>query len=74
MGLIYCQSEILRSANLIQHVQSRTHRQGHILDLINTREGDDLVRGESVSSMLADHFLVNTEVSLKRHFSPVTSV
>ena len=54
-----CPFEILRSTNLIQHVQRRTHRQGHILDLVITREGDDLVIGVSVSSMLSDHFLIN---------------
>ena len=60
---IKCLSEILRSANLIQHVQRRTQRQGHILDIVIIREGDDLVLGVSVSFTLSDHFLVNSEVS-----------
>ena len=33
-----CLSEILGSANLIQHVKKRNHRQGHILDLVITHE------------------------------------
>ena len=55
-------------------MQRRTHRQGHILDLVITREGDDLVSDVSVSSMLSDHFVINNEVSLERPFSPATSV
>ena len=56
------------NTNLIQLVEKRTHRQGHIQD-----ESDDLVMGVSVSSM-SDHFLVNTEVSLEWTFFSATSV
>ena len=49
-------SEILRSANLIQHVQRGTHRQDHILYLVITREGDNLVSGMSACEVsLACH-------------------
>ena len=61
-----CLSEILRAANFIQHVQRCHHKQSHILDLVITREGDDLVRGVSVYSMLYEHFAINFEVSLER--------
>ena len=37
-----CLSEIFRSANLIQHVQRRTHKQDHILDLLVTLLGGGL--------------------------------
>ena len=46
-----------------------THRQGHILDLVITGEGDELVNDVSMSSMLSDHFAINSEVSLERPFS-----
>jgi len=59
-------ADILRSANLRQHVQERTHRHGHILDLVISRDDDNLIRGVSVSSMLSDHFLVNINVSLQK--------
>ena len=63
---IQCLSEKFRSVNLFQHVPRRILKHGHILGLvIITREGDDLVRGVSVSSML-----VNTEVSLECLFFP----
>ena len=51
-------------ADLIQHVQNCTPRQGHILDLVITHECDDHVRGVSVSYMKSDHFTANTEVPL----------
>ena len=53
-------------ANLRQHVQERTHRHGHILDLVISRDDDNLVKGVSVSSMLSDHSLVNINVSLQK--------
>jgi len=41
-----------------------THRHGHILDLVISRDDDNLIKG--VSSMLSDHFLVNFNVSLQK--------
>ena len=43
--------KILRSANLIQH--------DHILDLVITREGGNLVRGVSVSSSMPVQVFIN---------------
>ena len=48
----------------LQHVQERTHRHGHILDLVISYDDDNLIKGVSVSSMLCDHFLVNINVSV----------
>ena len=59
-------ADILKSANLGQHVQERTHRHRHILDLVISRDDDNLIKGVSVSSMLSDHFLVNNGVSLQK--------
>ena len=41
-------SDILRSASLTQHVQERTHKHGHILDLVITQDVGSLVKGVSV--------------------------
>ena len=56
-------ADILRSANLRQHVQERTHRHGLILDLVISRDGDILIKGVSVSSMMSDHFVININVN-----------
>ena len=50
----------------MQHVQERTHRHGHILDLVISRDDDNLIKSASVSSMLSDHFLININVSLQK--------
>jgi len=59
-------ADILRSANLRQHVQERTHRHGHILDLVISRDDDNLIKAVYVSSMLSDHLLININVSLQK--------
>ena len=56
-------ADILRSANLRQHIEERTHRHGHILDLVISRD-----KGVSVSYMLSDHFLINSNVPLQKQF------
>ena len=43
-------ADILRSANLRQHVQERTHRHGHT-DLAISRDDDNLIKDVSVSSI-----------------------
>ena len=58
-------SDILRTVNLSHHVHESTHRHGHILALSITREYNDLIKDLSVSSMLSNYFLINTDVSLQ---------
>ena len=55
--------DILRSADLRQRVQERTIRYSH-LDLVISSDDDNLIKGVSLSSMLSDHFLINTNLSL----------
>ena len=55
---------VKHSYNLRQHVQERTHRHDHILDLFISRDDDNLIK--SVSSMLSDDFPVNINVSLQK--------
>ena len=59
-------ADILKSANPQQHVQERTLRHGHILDLVISRDNDNLINGVSVSSILSDHFLVSINASLQK--------
>jgi len=67
-------SDILQSANLTQHVTERTHKHGHILDLVISRDDDNLINEVSVSSMLSDHFLVNIDVSLQKPSVPTKTM
>jgi len=60
------QADILRSANLRHHVQERTHIYSHILDLVISRDDDNLIKGMFVSSMLSDHFLININISVQK--------
>ena len=59
-------ADILRSANLRQHVKERIHRHSHILDLAISRDGDNLIKGVSVPSMLSGDLFVNINVSLQK--------
>jgi hypothetical protein len=49
---------LLESLNYKQHVMSPTHRSGHILDVVITRDCEDLVHDLEVSDMISDHNLV----------------
>ena len=46
----------LHSANMVQHVKERVHISGHIIDLVVTREGQNILGNLQVSSILSDHF------------------
>ena len=67
-------SDILLSANLIQHVNERTQIHGHILDLVISRENYDLVKNVAVSSLISDHYLVNFVLSLQKPFVPTKRI
>ena len=43
---------LLTSNNLKQHVTKSTHREGHILDLVMSREMHELVKSFSVDSVI----------------------
>ena len=50
---------LIDSFNLKQHVCSPTHRAGHILDLLMTRDDDRLVTSVSThDAAFSDHFVV----------------
>ena len=59
--------DILSSAGLRQHISGSTHKRGHTLDVIISRECEELVTKPSVVRGLpSDHFAVKCDLSVKR--------
>ena len=59
---------LIDSFDLKQHVCSPTHRAGHILDLLITRDDDQLVTSVSIhDAAFSDHFIVNCALSMKKN-------
>ena len=53
--------------NLKQHVCSPTHGAGHILNLLITRDDDQLVTSVSIyDAAFSDHFVVNCALSMEK--------
>jgi len=59
-------ADILWSANHRHHIKESTHIHDHILELVTSRDEDNLIKVVSVFSMLSDHFLVNFKVYLQK--------
>ena len=58
-------SNLLHSFGLRQHITGPTHKKGHILDFIISREEDDLVTSPSVhSDMPSDHADIKCYVNI----------
>ena len=54
---------ILDSFNLCQHVNERTHRAGHILDLVIIRNDDNILQSVTIQdSCISDHYTVKCEL------------
>ena len=67
--------EILESMGLHQHVNQPTHERGHILDLIITRQCDDLLDGLPTTDYLfSDHFSVLCNLKRAKPTLPVEHV
>ena len=49
---------LLDSHGLTQHVKGLTHVDGHRLDLIISRDSDNLVLDCAISDLISDHFAV----------------
>ena len=59
--------DILYSAGIKQHISGRTHKNGHTLDLIISRECDDLVMNPFViHGMPSDHSAVRCNLNVSR--------
>lgn len=57
--------QLLESFNLRQHVRDPTHRSCHILDLITTREDQNIIGLVFVTeSVISDHNFVNCSLNL----------
>ena len=58
---------LIDSFNLKQHVCSPTHRAGHSLDLLITRDDDQLVTSVSIhDAAFSDHFVVKGVLSMEK--------
>ena len=59
--------ELCSAFGLLQHVNETTHIKGHVLDLILSREVDDLsIVNVRIGDAVSDHFLVRCNLSIKR--------
>ena len=57
--------DLLNSMGLVQHVKRPTHIHGHTLDLIITRQADDIVDGEPLPERyFSDHAVVICKLSV----------
>ena len=68
-------SSLCHSLDLKQHVNTATHRNGHILDLVLTRTDDDLVTSiSSADHGFPDHYPVFSRLSLQKPKLPTQVV
>ena len=56
--------DMLKSANLHQHVNDVTHIGGHTIDLVITKIDDNIVNNLSVGSLLSDHLAIHFNLNL----------
>ena len=56
--------DMLKSANLRQHVNDATHIGGHTIDLVITKMDDNIVDNLSVGSLLSDHFAIHFNLNV----------
>ena len=56
--------DMLKSANLHQHVNYATHIGGHTIDLVISRMDDNIVDHLSVGSLLSDHFALHFNLNV----------
>ena len=58
---------LIESFNLHQHVKQTTHRAGHILDLVLTRCGEDIIRSTIIhDSAISDHYTIRCDLNFKK--------
>ena len=71
------QATLLNDYDLVQHVKGPTHERGHTLDLVITRQEDDLVASCDIGAFISDHnslhvtlnLLQNTPTQKNHHIS-----
>ena len=57
---------LLNSFGLSQHVRGSTHLDGHTLDLVITRDSENVITCCKVSDLICDHFAVNSRKSSRK--------
>ena len=62
---------VLAALGLVQHVQQATHLNGHLLDLVISRETDSFVSGCRLGDLFSDHFSVFATVRAHRPVLPI---
>ena len=67
-------SDLLSSYNLQQHVSESTHRDGHILDWVISRQDDNFVGACEVDSMLSDHCAIHFNLLCSKPHPPRKTV
>ncbi len=59
--------DLLTSFGLIQSISGPTHRNGHTLDLLITRQNDSILNGQpTIDSYLSDHWSLLFDVTLRK--------
>ena len=67
--------DLLSAHGLIQHITAPTHRYGHCLDLMITRENTSpLISNITIHPGLSDHYAIITDMNLKKPKMPTISV
>ena len=67
--------DLLSAHGLIQHITAPTHRYGHCLDLMITRENTSpLISNITIHPGLSDHYAIITDMNLKQPKMPTISV
>ena len=54
--------ELLENYDLSQHIEQPTHVHGHTIDMVITRNCDNLLRNVSVDSLISDHHAILAEL------------
>lgn len=57
-------SELIESTSCRQHVNSATHTDGHILDLVISRPSDNIVHSVEVGPLISDHAIIHCSLDL----------
>ena len=56
-------NDLFNTLNYKQHVTTRTNKSGHTLDVVITRDNEDLISQWKVGDQLSDHNLILCDVS-----------
>ena len=65
---------LLNSFGLCQHVYGATHLDGHTLDLVITRDSENVITSCKVSELICDHFAVKSNVKVHRPVRPTKKI